>query len=627
MKPRFLAALLVVPLITLAAAGPAQTAQTEISTPAGQFPLYVTVDYLGMAGVKTVLRIRLRAPELSMAAAKRGLKTFSGELQGNFLKGEQMVQAFKYPVSGELGEKTTFQYGFLRAIEPGSYKLKLVLAAPGGRQVGEATVDLSVPEVGSAFSADMAPGESSTLPDAEAIILADAAEAEASPPGVSKLKILPPSRETPIGLLRLEADVSPPITKVEFYLEDKLLVRRSKPPFSVEIDLGEVPRKQTVRAVGYDASGKLIDEDAWAINQGSARVAVKILPQPDPASGKVRIKVAVQSIAGGVARQVDLFLDDKKLKSWTTEGPYEVTIPMTDYAKSDYLRATAIADDGREANDIRFLKGPNTTVESVRVDVVQLHISAIDKSNRFVKGLTEGDFSIQEDGRPQTVTGFEVADKLPLTIGLIVDGSGSMEESMAFVHEASAELFKQLIQAKDKGFVIEFREQPRMVQDVTEDSAALQRAARTPQARGATALYDSIVLGLYQFRTLQGRKALVVVTDGADNRSHVDYDTLLRYARSAGAPIYFIGIKISMLDIGVRKAINEIARESGGDVFHVGNAEKIREVTQRIEEELRSQYVLAFRTDSQKPDGEYRAIAVAVGKPGVTARTIKGYIP
>jgi VWFA-related protein len=629
MKSNRLRTLLLLPLFAFAAAAPAQTrqSQTQISTDAGQFPLHVTVEYLGMAGLKTVVRIRLRAPELSMAAAKRGLTSFSGELQGSVLKGDAVVEAFKYPVSGELGERKTFGYGFLRAIEPGTYKLKLVLSAPGGRQVGEAAIDLSVPEVGSKFSPDMAPGEASTMPAAEAIVIADEAESAASPPGASKLRILPPSRETPVGLLRLDADVSPPIVKVEFYLEDKLLVRRSKPPFSVEIDLGEVPRKQTVRAVGYDMSGRVVDEDAWAINQGNARLAVKILPNPDTSSGNVRVKVAVQSIAGGVAKQVELYLGDKKLKTWTNEGPYELTIPMTEYAKSDYLRATAIADDGREANDIRFLKGPNTTIESVRVDVVQLHISAVDKSNHFVKGLTEADFTVQEDGRPQAVTGFEVAEKLPLAIGLVVDGSGSMEKAMSFVHEASAELFKQLIRDKDKGFVIEFREQPRMVQDVTGDSASLQRAAREPGARGATALYDSIVLGLYQFRTLQGRKALIVVTDGADNRSHVDYDTLLRYARSAGAPIYFIGIDISMIDFGVRKALNEIARESGGEVFHVSNAEKIREVTERIEEELRSQYVVAFRTDSQKPDGEYRAVVVAVSKPGVTARTIKGYIP
>ena len=97
-------------------------------------------------------------------------------------------------------------------------------------------------------------------------------------------------------------------------------MRRTKPPYSVEIDLGDVPRKQTVRAVGYDSNGQVIDEDAWAINQGSARLAVKILPQPDPAGGSVRVKVAVQSIAGGVAKQVELYLGDKKLKTLDDVG-------------------------------------------------------------------------------------------------------------------------------------------------------------------------------------------------------------------------------------------------------------------------------------------------------------------
>jgi VWFA-related protein len=614
-------------LTALALAG--QTSQTDISTPGGEFPLYVTVEYLGMAGTKTVVRIRLAAPELSVAAAKRGLRSFSGELAGTFLRGDDAVQAFKYPVSGELGEKTTFRYAFLRAIEPGSYKLKLVLAAPGGRQVGDASLEVSVPEVGTPFTPDLAPSEAGTLPSAEAVVISDeAAGAASSASGEPKLKIIPPSREAPIGLLRLEADAQPPITKVEFYLDDKLIVRRAKPPYSVELDLGEVPRKQIVRAVGYDASGKLIDEDAWAINQGSARLAVKILPEPDPAAGKVRVKLAVQSIAGGVARLVELFLDDRKLKSWaSSSGPYEVTIPFTEYARSSYLRATAIGEDGKEANDIRFLKGPSATVESVRVDIVQLHVAALDKEGHFVKGLSESDFGVQEDGRAQKITGFELAEKLPLTIGLVVDGSGSMEKSMPFVHEAGAELFRNLVREKDKGFVIEFREQPRFLQELTGESGALQRAAREPQARGATALYDSIVLGLYQFRALQGRKALIVVTDGADNHSHVDYATLLRYARSAGSPIYFIAVGIPITDFSVRKQINEIARESGGEVFHLGSASKIAEVTRRIEEELRSQYIVAFRTDSQKPDGQYRAVSVAVAKPGVTARTIKGYIP
>jgi VWFA-related protein len=202
-----------------------------------------------------------------------------------------------------------------------------------------------------------------------------------------------------------------------------------------------------------------------------------------------------------------------------------------------------------------------------------------------------------------------------------------MEKGLSFVHQASADLFRNVIRERDKGFVIEFRERPRFVQDLTGDSAKLQRAAREVRAEGATALYDSIVLGLYQFRTLQGRKSLVVVTDGADNRSHVEYPTLLRYARSAGAPIYFIAVEIPLTDFKSRRAIGEIARESGGEVFYLGDPSEIARVTKRIEEELRSQYVLAFKTDSQKPTGEYRSVEVAVDRPGVSARTIRGYIP
>lgn len=606
---------------------PAQSRKTELKTAVGRFPLEVTAEYLGMAGKKTVVRIKLSSAELSKAAASHGVRAFSGELRGTFSRGADMVEAFRYPVAGDITEGRTFTYSFLRPVLPGNYRLKLMVDDLTGREIGEGTVDLSVPEVGMTFRPDMAPTEAGTLPEAEAIVIADEGEPrETAETGASKLKILPPSREAPVGLLRLDAEVEPPITRVEFYLADKLLVARNRPPYSVEIDLGNLPLKQTVRAVGYDDSGRLIDEDAWAINEGNARVAVRVLPQPDARAGKVRIRVAVQSISGGVAKQVELFLDEKKIGSWTSE-PYVATIPFEQYTRGTYIRATATSEDGKEANDIKMLHGTSTSVESVRVDVVQLHVSALDKSAHFVKGLAREDFSIQEDGRPQKMTGFEVAENLPLTIGLVVDGSGSMEKGLSFVHDASADLFRDLIHEKDRGFVIEFRERPKFLQDLTGDSGLLQRAARETRAEGATALYDSVILGLYQFRALQGRKALVVVTDGADNRSHVEFDTLLRYCRSAGSPIYFIAVNIPLTDFKSRKAINSIASESGGEVFSIGSAAKIGEVTKRIEEELRSQYVLAFRTDSQKPPGEYRAVSVAVVKPGISVRTIRGYIP
>ena len=514
-----------------------QKKTTEVSTLAGKFTLDVTAEYLGMASGKTVVRLRLASAQLARALSARGVRFATGEVRGTFSRGEEMVEAFRYPVSSDIDAGKAFAFSFLRAVPPGAYKVKLVFALPGGKDIGEGSVDLSVPELGAAFRPEMAPAEASTLPEAEAIVIADSSREPAATPENPKLKILPPARETPVGLLRLEADVEPPIKKVEFYLDDRLILTRTRPPFSVEIDLGNIPRKQTLRAVGYDDSGRVIDEDAWAINEGNARIAVRVLPEPDYSAGKVRIKVAVQSIAGGVAKKVELFLDEKKIGSWLAP-PYQTTIPFADYTRGNMLRATAVSEDGREANDIRMLKGPSTTVESVRVDVVQLHVSALDKESHFVKGLSKEDFSIQEDGRPQTMTGFEVAENLPLNIGLVIDSSGSMEKGMPFVREACAELFKALMRPKDQGFVLEFRDRPRFLQELTSDTASLQRASQDLRAEGATALYDAVILGLYQFRALQGRKALVVVTDGDDNRSHVEYETLLRYARSAGAPIY-----------------------------------------------------------------------------------------
>ena len=603
--------------------------KADLKTKVGTFPLEITVEYLGMANQKTVTRFKMAAPELSRGAAGRGVKSFQGELRGSLLQKGEVVETFKYPVAGELFQDKPFTYSFLRALAPGTWRMDLALGPPDGPDFGKASVELAVPELGTTFTPETPvgqPGALPSLPSPEAVVLSEPSESPRGSAAEPKLKIRPPSREAPVGLLRLEADVEPPIVKVQFYLGDRLVVSRTRPPYSVEIDLGEVPREQTLRAVGYDEAGRVIDEDAFAINAGAARLAVRVLPRPEPREGKVYVKVAVQSISGGIAKKVELFLDSKRVREWTVP-PFEAVIPYADYSKAAMLRATAITDDGKEANDIKMLRGPSMTVEAVRVDVVQLHVSALDKAGHFVKGLAKEEFAVNEDGKPEPITGFEVAENLPLSVGLVVDSSGSMEKSMPYVRDAGATLFKNLIRAKDQGFVIEFREQAKFLQEMTSDSTALQRAARDVRAGGATALYDAIVLGLYQFRTQQGRKALIVITDGADNFSHVEYATLLRYARSAGAPIYFVGLGISILDFTSRKAINEIGSESGGAVFYVKNAAGVGEITARIEEELRSQYILAFRSDSHKPPGEYRAIAVAISKPGITARTVRGYIP
>jgi VWFA-related protein len=610
---------------------PSQTSTARIKTPVKNFAVETSADYLGSVDGKTVVRLQLTSAEIAKALVGKGIKQYSMTLRGSIQNAAGVsVERIGYPFSGSLSAGEPIRFSFLRSLAPGHYTVEIDLG-DAAKTYATLKFPIDVPEVGRPFTPEMAPADFSTLPSAEAVLMA----APAPPPtgggslaaAVERVKIVPPDKEAPVGLMRLSADVLPPVTKVEFYLDDKLLLSRNRPPYTVEIDLGKVPRRQTVRAVGYDAHGNLVDEDAWAVNEGDARIAVRILPIPaaDSTAG-VTVRVAVQSINGGEARTVDLFLDQKKIRSFTAP-PYVAVIPAAQYASANFLRATAVTEEGQEANDIRFLKGQGAAMENVKVDVVQLHVSALDRAGHFVPGLAEGDFSVLEDKKPQKLLSFEVAKNLPLNIGLVVDGSGSMRKTMDFVHTAGSNLFHDLIHERDRGFVIEFRETPRLLCAPTANVERLNDAVFATIASGQTALYDSVILGLYQFRATTGRKALVVISDGGDNHSWVDYDTLLRYTRTIGVPIYVIGVDIAMTEFGVRSKLKELSGDTGGEIFFTTDPKKIPDIVERIETELRSQYILSYRTDSTKADGEFRAVAVACDKPEVALRTMRGYIP
>jgi VWFA-related protein len=162
---------------------------------------------------------------------------------------------------------------------------------------------------------------------------------------------------------------------------------------------------------------------------------------------------------------------------------------------------------------------------------------------------------------------------------------------------------------------------------MTRRAADLERAIAETHANGATALFDSVVMALYQFRATPGRKAVVVLTDGDDNHSWSDYATLRRYARSAGVPIYFIGLNLGFLDTGIKGRMNELAADTGAEAFFVGKASALPEVYRKIETELRSQYFLRYLTNSTKGENQFRAIQVTLKDPKLHAKTIRGYFP
>jgi len=612
--------------VLAAAAGAQPSQQTSGEALGVSIPLELREQFLGASAGKTVVRFTLSFSRSDLREkAKLAPRVYpffvAGEAKG--ASGE-VVDTFREPVDVDLGEtdlSRPLNATFLRSLPPGEVSLNLRLEATTGKAVALRAVTLTVPKMTSEFRAEDAGAVTASA------ILLEEANRDAVPAAATLLRFLPPDREVPVGLLRIECEARPPIARVEFYLGDKQILARNRPPFTVELDLGTIPRKQTLRALGFDKLGNFVDADAWALNEKEAKLAVRVLDLPK-AKGKAdtEVKVAVQSIAGATAKRVELFLDDRKVAEWTAP-PYRASVAASEVAKATLMRASAWDAEGKEYSDFRMLKGDDRLLAKVEVNLVELNVSVFDETGRFAKGLVKEDFTVLEDGAPQSLSSFEFAESLPMALGLVIDGSGSMDKAMPLVKQAATEFVTSLVGEKDKGFVIEFRERPTLLAAMTSKRSDLIRAIGETRAGGATAFHDSIVLGLYQFRSLAGKKALVVLTDGKDNHSSTDWPTLKRYARTAGVPIFIIGLDLSMFDMGLKGRLKELAEDTGGETFFVGGAKELPAIYRKIESEVRSQYFLSYLTESKKKDDEYRLVEVRMGKPGLRAKTIRGYFP
>jgi VWFA-related protein len=160
----------------------------------------------------------------------------------------------------------------------------------------------------------------------------------------------------------------------------------------------------------------------------------------------------------------------------------------------------------------------------------------------------------------------------------------------------------------------------------TDDVGAVTQAIQGLQAVGDTALHDALVHSLYYFRGVQGQRALVLLSDGDDNASYIDYKEALEYARRSGVAIYTIGLNISVLDPVIRGKLNELAEATGGRTFFA-KTEDLPGIYKQIENELRSRYLVAYNSNETSGQPGFRPVEVKVKKPGYKSRTARGYYP
>jgi len=264
---------------------------------------------------------------------------------------------------------------------------------------------------------------------------------------------------------------------------------------------------------------------------------------------------------------------------------------------------------------------------SVDVNLVVLQATVTDRKAEPVAGLQEKDFQVYDDGVLQPITLFRHED-VPVTVGLVVDHSGSMGPKISDVI-AAAETFARASNPADQLFVVNFNENVTFgLAEFTSNVTALQKAVAAMRTTGKTALYDAVAAGLRQIREgTRARKVLIVISDGGDNTSQTTEAEVMKLAKQSNAVIYTIGLFDEDDPDRNPKVLERLARATGGEVFLPQNPKAVIQICDQIAKDIRSQYTLGFAPPTTD-GGVWRTIRVVAKAPHggkLQVRTRSGY--
>ena len=441
------------------------------------------------------------------------------------------------------------------------------------------------------------------------------------------LKILPPPEQLIVGWLRIEAVATGPnVAKVAFSLNGRPVMSKRRPPYSVELDLGRSPQLHTLEAVALDARGRELARDRVPVNAGPHRFAVRLLePQPGRRyTRSLRAHAEVDMPRGEVLDRVEFYLNETRLAS-LYQRPFAQPILIPEGGQLAYVRAVAYLADGNSSEDLVFINTPNE-LDQLQVNFVELYTSVLDRRGRPVDDLTKEEFKVFEDGKQQRVVRFERVRDLPIHACILLDTSTSMAEELEEAVAAALRFFDSVVQPKDRAAVVVFNDAPELKVPFTNNSEVLAGGLANLTAEGETALHDSLIYSLYYFAGIRGKRALVLLSDGADSTSRHTFEKVLDFARHSGVAIYTIGLNVSHREAQDRSHLLRLASETGGRAFFINRATELTRIYGSIEEELRSQYLLGYQS-SKEGQGDFRQVEVRLSRQGLEAKTIPGYYP
>jgi len=277
-------------------------------------------------------------------------------------------------------------------------------------------------------------------------------------------------------------------------------------------------------------------------------------------------------------------------------------------------------------------KKSNQTLK-IDVDLVLVNATVTDSLNRIVSGLEQKHFQIWEDKLEQKVEYFSTED-VPISVGIIFDVSGSMKDKISTAQNAAG-TFLKTGNPEDEYFLVEFANRPEVAADFTTDITKLQSKLLLTPAKGMTAMYDSVYLGLEKLREGSNpKKALLLITDGEDNRSRYTFQNVKDFVKEQDVQIYGIGIVDefnSQLGAGRtgRAMVEELSEITGGHAFFPDSVYELEDICTKIAVELKNQYVIGYHSSNGAKDGKWRKLRLKVNPPKdiqhLSVRSKQGY--
>jgi Ca-activated chloride channel homolog len=353
---------------------------------------------------------------------------------------------------------------------------------------------------------------------------------------------------------------------------------------------------------------------------------------PDAPSANLHPKASQPALPSSANPQPNAPSSQPQTQAPTLEPP-PGTQPAPQAKQSPAQTAPqATAPQAAKADSPDEEDAPTTTIVK-RVDEVNVIFTVTDKHGHFIKDMKQEDFMVLDNKLPaRAVQSFRAETDLPLRVGLLIDASNSIRDRFHFEQEAAAAFLNQVVRPRsDRAFVIGFDTTPEVTQDFTDSTDALTRGIRMLRPGGGTALYDAVYYACRDklMKTQQQgpvRRAIILVSDGDDNQSRVTGNEAIEMAQRAEVIIYAISTNISGIKMRGDKVLEHMAEATGGRAFFPFKMDDVASAFSEIQDELRSQYALAYKPAVFAPDGQYHSIEIlAENHKNYKVRSRKGY--